>query len=85
VRDRLLAQIERTIEAATRTVAEQEKRVARQRALVEELERQQHHDLAEDARGALKLMEDFLERSKQELADAEQRRAARLAQNKPDE
>ena len=82
MRDRLLAQIERTIEAAAWAVAEQEKRVARQWALVEELERQQHHDLAQEARDVLKLMEDFLERSKQELADAERRRVARLSESK---
>jgi hypothetical protein len=81
VRDRLVHQIERTIEAAIRTVAEQEKRVARQRARIEELERQQHPELAEDARGILRLLEEFLERNKQELADSEERRAARLSQS----
>jgi uncharacterized coiled-coil protein SlyX len=76
--DPLLDQIQRTIEAASKTVSEQHRRIARQRARVEELEQNGNREVAKEAKRVLELMEEFLDRQKRELADAEHRRVARL-------
>jgi hypothetical protein len=80
MKDPLVEQIERTIAAASNAIAEQHRRIGRQRARIEKLDRQGCHEMAEHARGVLKLMEDFLERQRRELRDAERRREARLAE-----
>jgi hypothetical protein len=75
--DRVLEQIERTVTAISNAVADHHRRVNRQRARVAELEREGHPDLADHAKSALKLMEEFLERGRRELAEAECRRQER--------
>ena len=72
-----LAQVERTIEAASKAVSEQMRCVTRQRQRVEALEREGHKELAEHSRQVLQRMEEILARSQAELSEAEQRRHLR--------
>ena len=52
MKDPLVEQIERTIAAASNAIAEQHRRIGRQRARIEKLDRQGCHEMAEHAVGS---------------------------------
>lgn len=78
----LLEAIARTIEAYRTQVIDQGKRVARQRARVEELERVGNKSVAEQSRWLLEKMEEVLSQMQRDLSDAQARYDARAEQMK---
>jgi len=80
--DRTLQSIDDTLQMGRKYVAVQERRVERQRTIIAELEKNGHSEAAENATTLLAAMEDLLSRMRQDVAEAEQRWAERVTQNK---
>jgi hypothetical protein len=78
-----LEAIVRTIDACRTQVVEQGRRVARQRARTEELERAGYTSVAQSSRHLLQRMEEVLAQMQQELTEAQRRYDARTDE-KPD-
>jgi hypothetical protein len=79
--DRVLESLDSSIELGRKYVADQERRVARQRALIAELEHKGQQEAAHNSMVLLAAMEDLLLQMRKDLADAEQRWAERISRN----
>lgn len=78
----VLKAIGRTIEAYRTQMIDQGKRVTRQRARVEELERIGNKSVAEQSRQLLEKMEEVLKQMQRDLSDAQARYDARAEEKK---
>ena len=81
--DKVLQASLRTIDALEYQIESHHLRIKRQRARIEELEREQQGAAADHARTVLKRMEDVLAQAQSDLRDAEARRDDRLGIAKP--
>jgi hypothetical protein len=79
--DRVLESLDTSIELGRKYVADQERRVVRQRALIAELEHKGEQEAANNSMVLLAAMEDLLLQMQKDLAEAEQRWAERINRN----
>ena len=81
--DKVLEASLRTIEALEYQITSHRLRIERQKARIEELEREGQSEAADHARTVLKRMEDVLAQAESDLRDAEARRDRRLGKETP--
>jgi hypothetical protein len=79
--DRVLESLDHSIELGRKHIADQERRVERQRGLIADLESSGNQEAAENSKTLLAAMEDLLSQMRKDLADAEQRWAERISRN----